>query len=189
MSQRTQESYWSAKKKISKETPTRLAAGRKNSVLRENGFRADLGDFEEDLARERICWNWAKFMIYYYLLQVSEHTKGKILMGIVTSRLFLPFSLSLLLTPSVSGWDRIWRWGHLWIGHREGKWGHMGGPSSHVTDVLIRREDWSTDTHSREGHVKTKVRTAIHKPTREASEETEPATSWPWTLASRTVRK
>lgn len=53
----------------------------------------------------------------------------------------------------------------------------MGGPSSHVTDVLIRREDWSTDTHSREGHVKTKVRTAIHKPTREASEETEPATS------------
>lgn len=49
----------------------------------------------------------------------------------------------------------------------------MGGASSHVTDVLIRREDWSTDTHSREGHVKI----AIHKPTREASEETKPATS------------
>lgn len=45
----------------------------------------------------------------------------------------------------------------------------MGGPSSHVTDVLIRRKCWSTDTHNREVHVKTKGKIAIHKPVREAS--------------------
>ena len=53
----------------------------------------------------------------------------------------------------------------------------MGGPSSHLTDVLTRREYWNTDTHNREVHVKTKGKTAIHKPTREASEETKPATT------------
>lgn len=57
------------------------------------------------------------------------------------------------------------------------RWGHMGGPYSHVAFVLIVRGNWDMDTnvhnekrvwgHSEKG--------AIIRPTKEASEETNPA--------------
>ena len=62
------------------------------------------------------------------------------------------------------------------------KLGHISGPSSNMTCVLIRGAGPSRmGTHTRKSHMRTQQETVICKPRREASGETQPADTLSWT--------